>query len=164
MMRARPALVSAPGRRPMGEIVDKFEYASPAWLTAVRHVLGTRLAGEDLTGIDYSYCQELTDPPTHLLRAHESTISWHFRLSEDGIDVGEGLPERPTVKLVVDYQTLLPLARTVMADDPDYLERVRQLMTEATAAGKLRIEGDLANQPEVLARIGLHDLMASWTA
>ncbi len=50
------------------EVYEKFEFASPEWVDMLRGLISERLAGQDLSGVEFVLCEEYTHPPQHLRR------------------------------------------------------------------------------------------------
>lgn len=145
---------------------EKLEFASADWVSAMRSIIEGKL-GEgkvDLTGIAYSFCEEFTDPPEHLRVGGSKSIGWYFRIGDGRVEVGQGVLDDADVKIVADYATVLPLARTVFADDPQAAAQAAKLMEEAAASGKIRREGDATAAAAIPALATIHDDIARLTA
>jgi hypothetical protein len=156
----------------MAETFERFEFASPEWVTMLRGIVEEGLAGQDLTGINFSLCEEFTDPPARLRRGDEATIGYYVRVENGGIEVGDH-PIDASFKIIGDYAAmreyaLRPFSPTSL--DPD-TAALRQRMIEE---GKLRVVGarpdwgaaisqtDLHNRPGaewpgVISRLDLHN-------
>lgn len=65
-------------------------------------------------------------------------------------------------KIVADWKTMLPLAQTVFADNPEAAVEAQSAMATAVADGKLVVVGDFAGAPATFADV--HDAIARLTA
>ena len=144
--------------------VEKVEFASPAWLAAAEEVLQKALADVDLEGRTYAISEEFTDPPAHLLREGEKTVGWHFRVSDAGVQVGEGALEDADLRTRVDYQAVLPLARTVYGTSEEEIAAVMKMREEVRLTGE-RVGDETAFPPHLLQRLfEVHNELALRTA
>src|SRR5205809_903232 len=134
--------------------MEKVEFGSSAWVMAVRHVLQETVADVDLSGIEFSMCEEFLDPPAHLRREGSDKIGWHWRIRGGVVEVNDGLADDVDLRIVGDYHTLLPMARTVLADEPS--DEARQKVIAAQMS-QVRIEGDPSRLPAFIIDVGLHD-------
>jgi hypothetical protein len=147
----------------MAEPLEKYELASPEWVTMLRGLVEEGLAGEDLAGINFTMCEEFTDPPAHLRRPGSATIGFYVRIENGEVVVGDH-PIDATFKLVGDYAAmreyaLRPFSPTQL--DPD-TAAMRQRMIEE---GKLRVVGARADWPPVTSQRDLHNRAgAEWPA
>ena len=142
---------------------EKLEFASAEWVDAMRRIVEEQLRETDLSGIAFSFSEEFTDPPEHLREPGAKSIGWYLRIAEGKVEVGRGVLESADSRVIADYQTTLPLARMVFGDNPQLAKEAAALVAEATAAGRMRREGD----PAAGARVplaGLHDEIARLTA
>ena len=139
--------------------MKKVEFGSCEWVGELRRILSEGLRAEDLGGVEFSMCEEFTDPPAHLRRHGRETIGWHCRIRDGKIHVGDNVATDVDVRITGDYATLLPMARMVVgADLTD--ERRAELMMKAN----LRVEGDPTKMPVAFAQLNLHDKLAVVTA
>ena len=69
------------------------------------------------------------------------------------------------MRVVADYDTHHDLSRRVWAGDPQAIATSRKLREEAAREGRLRIEGGLAQAPDVVRQLiaELHDPVAEIT-
>lgn len=143
-----------------------FDYASDDWLAALRRLAGELAAGRDLTGVDYTVSEELTDPPRHLLRAGSMSVGWHLRVRDGQVQIGHRPVQDADLRVVADYATHRALSRRVWNDDVDAIAAARKARQRAVMAGRLRTEGDLSEAPlPVVALVrDLHDPVAAITA
>lgn len=144
-------------------MTDKVEFASAEWLVAAEEVLQKAVIGLDLGGKSYTVSEEFTDPPAHLLRDGSSTIAWHFTVSDDGVDVGEGAVDDADMRTRVDYQAVLPVARLVYGTSEEAIAEAMRLRQAAQATGE-RIGDETALPPELLQRMfAVHNELAERT-
>jgi hypothetical protein len=61
---------------------EKLEFASPEWVDMLRGLIIEGLDGKDLSGLEFTLCEEYTDPPDHLRRAGSSSIGPHIRIAD----------------------------------------------------------------------------------
>lgn len=142
------------------EVSGPHEFASAGWVADVGRMITEGLAGEDLSGVDFSACEVFTDAPAHLCGAGEGVAAWYFRIRDGRIEVGQGVLHDASFEMRGDYQTILPIVRMTMADNPTAAAAVEDAMT----SGRLRTRGGHAGAPPALARLNLHDRMAPRTA
>jgi hypothetical protein len=62
-------------------VFEKFEFASPEWVDMLRGQILEGLAGKDLSVIDFTLCEEYTNPPAHLRRPGSASIGFHVRIA-----------------------------------------------------------------------------------
>jgi hypothetical protein len=143
--------------------VEQFEFGSPAWCEVLFDEMRRRLDAVDLAGVTWSQCEEFTGPPPSLAPADGGSIGWHIRVSEAGVAC---VPE-PTadvdLRVVVDYATVLPIARMRYEGNPDAEERLAAM--RASGEERYRVFGDRAAMPAPVAQAfdGLHDVMVAAT-
>lgn len=143
----------------------KLEFASDAWVDAIREELEKGLAGEDLSDVDFSACEEYTSPPAHLLKPGATTVGFHFRIRPDGVTVGNVPAADVTFKVTGDYKTIRDLAR--MTKDETETKTgtsIGELLGALIKNGSVTLDGDMSARPEVLEKVNLHDRMAGRTA
>lgn len=138
---------------------------SPEWISAIRGLAETLFADAPLAGVDFTISEEVTDPPAELLQGRTEPIGWYLRIRDGRVAIGSEPAADADFRLIADYETLHVLARRIWADDPDGIAQAREL-AEASAAGKLRTEGDFSLAPDVVRDLvpRLHDPMARLTA
>ena len=132
----------------------KLEFCSKDWIAAARAYLLRESTGADLTGIDVTFNEVFTDPPTHLDPDGAGRIGWYLRVADGQVEVGEGVLPRVDLRLTVDYQTVLPAARRLSTDAP------MDEATQAALTAAIGREGDPAAMADVPWMAGLHDAMA----
>lgn len=102
---------------------EKVELFSPQWLELARDFLTARIkeVKEPLDGLDFAICEVLTDPPAHLAHPGTNRVAWHVIFKGRHVEVGSGEIDCP-FKMVSDYQTVLPRAKTVYSENPEAFE------------------------------------------
>ena len=131
---------------------------SPAWLQMAREQIIGVFAGKDLAGIDFTLCEEFTNPPQDLRPADAATIGFLVRVAHGRVDVGDHPVDDADLKIVSDYDDALAIAH-----DPDAPAAQPATMAERVAQGKLRVEGDPSRVPPMLAELDIHRLLSSHT-
>lgn len=142
-------------------MAQKHEFASAGWFEFLREKIEALLrdAPDDAR---WNVCEVFTQVPTHLSQTPDRQASWHGRIRGRELEFGQGEIHDADFKVVADYQTVLPLARLVFADDPGAQARVDETLEKANREGKMRVEGSRDSRPDCLD--GLHDAMARVTA
>jgi hypothetical protein len=141
-------------------MTDKLEFASAEWLGVAEEILQKAVVGLDLGGKSFIISEEFTDPPPHLLREGNTTIAWHFTVSDDGVVVGEGAVEEADMRTRVDYQAVLPVARLVYGTGEEAMAEAIRLREAAQSTGE-RVGDEGALPPELLQRLfGVHNELA----
>ena len=136
---------------------------SSSWVEAVSAILHEAAVGQDLMGIEYTFCEEYTGVPEDLQQPGSVTAGWSYLIQDGRLRVSGDLVENPTLKVIADYDVILPLARLKMSD-PQERDTLDRLAQEAAASGALRTMGDRANQPAFFDSEALHDAIADITA
>jgi hypothetical protein len=138
---------------------ETVEFASPAWLAAITEVLEKVMVGLDTGGRTYTISEEFTDAPEHLKSAH-GTIAWHFRVTDDRVEVGTGARREGDLVTTVDYKASLRVARFVYGTSEEAVAQGTKLREAAEATGS-RV-GDVSVFPaELVARLfSVHNEMA----
>lgn len=143
------------------------EYLSQDWLDAVRAAMESGLASVDLGGVDFTYSEEVTQPPARLSPRGRS-LGWHFLLRDGRISVGAGPLVGASAAVIADYAVLRFLQRFEVAGLPDRREELARLHKAFGARGDFHVDGEerLAALPaHVLEKlIPLHDRIAAVTA
>ena len=50
-------------------MAEKLEFGSRSWVNALGEIAQRLVQDADLSGVDFSFCEEYTDPPRHLLES-----------------------------------------------------------------------------------------------
>lgn len=131
---------------------------SQAWLQMARHQITGILAGRDLAGIDFTLCEEFTNPPPDLRRTDAATIGFYVRIADARVEVGDHPVDDADLKIVSDYEEARAIAR-----DPDAPAAQPSAIAERLAEGRLALIGDPACAPPVLGELDIHRLLSSHT-
>jgi hypothetical protein len=147
-------------------VPDTVELGSRQWIDAITEVLQRTVEGLDLGGRSYTISEEFTSVPSRLVPPGMTSIGWHFRVSDDKVEVFDGCASEADMMTVIDYQACVPLARAVYGDDPTQLAEVKRQRDALVAAGTMRRTGDESAIPaELMLRLlKVHDEMARRTA
>lgn len=132
---------------------------SPAWIEMAREQITRVLAGTDLGGINFTLCEEFTSPPDDLRREGASTIGFALRVVDGRVEVGDRPTDDCDFRIVSDYEDALAIAR-----DPDAPAAQPNMMEERMAEGRLKILGNPADVPPILAGLDIHRLLSSRTS
>ena len=138
------------------------EFGSRAWTEHLRDVMAQALAdaGDAAAGLEYSIAETYLDPPGHLAVA-SGELGWHARLHDGTMDFAFEPADDVDIHIIVDYQSVLPLARIVYGDGPEAVAERERILGALIGDGTLRVEGDLTKRPDFLE--GVHDAMACVT-
>jgi hypothetical protein len=137
------------------------------WIDMARASVTDALADADLTDVDFSLCEEFTDPPRDLRPDGrrdgrpdgETTIGFFVRVDHGRVEVGDHPIDDADLKIVSTYDDALTIAR-----DPDAPAADESEMRKRLTEGRLQILGDPSAVPEPLAKLDIHRLLASRTA
>ncbi len=94
-------------------MTGKVAFASPAWVDIARIVLEELVAKHGEAGKSFSVCEVFTDAPPGMSGADATTASWHFRIVDKTVTVGEGEIKQADMNIRFDYESALPMARLV---------------------------------------------------
>jgi hypothetical protein len=139
--------------------MEKYEFMSPGWIKMARGRIQEALSERDLAGVDYTLCEEFTNPPEHLRRERADTIGFYVRVDDGRVEVGDRPTGDADLRIVSEYEDALPVAR-----DPEAPAAEPKAMAERMAAGRLSITGDPQQAPAALRDLDIHKLLASATA
>jgi hypothetical protein len=137
--------------------MDKFEFASPAWLAALKDLIGiySAAAGPDTS---LSICEVFTNVPKHLDKHGNGVIAWHCIVKNGKLVTFEetAIPEAD-VRTEVDYNFVLPIAKKVYT--PEAMPEVEAYMAKGAAEGKSKATGrDRSKVPPSF--VGMHNDLA----
>lgn len=149
----------------MAQSQETFEFLGPEWLAAVHRIAEGLLGNLDAAGLDFTVSEELTDPPAGRARTAAGTLGWFLRIRDGVIQVGDHPLEDADVRVVADYDTHHDLSRRIWAGDADAMAASKRLREKAAKDGRLRVEGGLAQAPDVVRQLvaDLHDPVAEIT-
>ncbi len=143
---------------------ELLEFCSKQWVDFAREYLLEVSKDSNLTGIDVSFNEVVTDAPASLDPDADGRAGWYLRVRNGAIEVECGLLEEADYRVEMDYETVLPIARLVYKGHPENVEAAAKIGEAAAAAGKLKTEGDQAALAKLDWLAGLHDVMAVRTA
>ena len=142
----------------------RYEFSSAEWVAVARQHLQEAAQDADLSDVRFTFNEVFTDAPAHLGTDGEGRIGWYVRVQDGRIEVECGILDEADLRIVADYQTVLPLARMVFAGNEALAAEAGRKVAEATAAGKMRREGDDQATAAHAWMGGLHDALARRTA
>ena len=146
---------------------SKEEFCSEAWVAIARDYLTKAVGSASLQGIEFTFCEVFTEPPVHLLDGNEDKTGWYVAVANGEMRIGKGLVTAADYRITCDYQTILPLARTVFENNPQGAADAQKAVAQATQCGKMKTEGDqelFARYPVIAkAFANLHDTLARRT-
>jgi hypothetical protein len=108
-------------------------------------------------------CEVFTDVPDDLPgRDSRGRSAWNFLIDRGGVRVERGESDDADIKLLIDYQSVLPLARTIYTDDPVHMAEVARYREQLESQGKMVTSGDRSATPAALAGLlsELHNRLA----
>jgi hypothetical protein len=139
--------------------MERYRFMSPAWIEMAREQITAALAGVDLGRLEFTLCEEFTNPPDDLRREGAATIGFFVRIVDGRAEVGDVPIDDADFKVVSDYDDALAVAR-----DPDLPTAQPELMQERIAEGRLAIVGNPSELPGALAELDIHRLLSSRTS
>ncbi len=141
------------------EVYEKREFASPEWVDMLRGLIVGGLAGKDLSGADFTLCEEYTNPPDHLRRPGSESVGFHIRIKDGQVQVINEVVDAAvtTKKLICDYEWAKRYA--MRYPDPTLRD---QLMADALM--RVEGEGDMSKLPDFWLRLDTTSLIRPRTA
>ena len=136
--------------------MEKFEFASPAWIAALKELLKvyTEKAGP---GLELSICEIFTGVPKHLDRHGKGFIAWHCVIKNGNVHFEETAIPEADVHTEADYEFIVPIARKIYT--PEVMPEVNAYNAKGAAEGKLITKS--RNRSKVPAAfIGMHNDLA----
>jgi len=114
--------------------MDKFEFASPAWLAALKELLEvhTRREGRDF---ELTICEVFTGVPKHLDKNGNGVIAWHCKIKDGRVHFEETAIPEADVHSEADYDFIVPVAKWVYT--PDVMKDVEAYTAKGIAEGKM---------------------------
>lgn len=140
--------------------MEKFEFASPAWIAALKDLL-VKYSAAAGPCTNLSICEVFTNVPKHLDRHGNGTLAWHCIVKNGKLVKFEetAIPEAD-VRTEVDYNFVLPIARKVYS--PEAMPEVEAYMAKGVAEGKSKPTGkDRSKVPPSF--VGMHNDLAVLT-
>ena len=135
-------------------------FASPAWVALLREQLEALLPemATELAGATFSVCEIYTDVPTVVNPLSTVAVTWG--VSAGALHFSETARDDVSLWVQAEWAGLAPLARTVVAGDPEREAELQREMRSLMRAGQMEARGP-RSQPAFMAR--LHDLVAART-
>ncbi len=143
--------------------MEKFEFCSASWVAVAREYIEAQCAGHDLTDVRLAFCERFTDAPPEIATEGDNVTGWYVRINDGTVDVGHGVIDGADLTITADYETVLPLARTVFEGNETGAAEAQKVVQAATAAGKMSREGDGSAMSRAPFLAGLHDTLAKRT-
>jgi hypothetical protein len=114
--------------------MDKFEFASDAWIAALKLLL-VKYSAEAGPSTNLTICEVFTNVPKHLDKHGNGVIAWHCVIKDGKVATFEetAIPEAD-VRTEVDYAFILPIAQKVYT--PDVMPEVDKYLAKGAAEGK----------------------------
>ena len=144
-------------------MAEKLEFGGAAWVKLVEEVALRLTAGVDLSGHDYGFCEEYTDPPSPLVEPGPKA-GFTLRIRDGVLQVANRVEDDVDCKITVDYQAVLPLARLVFGGDPAKREAADKQVEALVTAGKMHVKPGKRPSELVPELANLHDDLAKLTA
>ena len=141
---------------------DKIEFASPAWLEALRDAFQRRVDAASPADLaqPYSVSETYTEVPARIDAS--GSLGFHVRIGPDGLDFRNQPSDQADFQIIGTYEAILPLARVVVDGDADRQLEMDRMAARAIEAGQLQAIGSRDNRPAFLD--GMHDELARITA
>jgi hypothetical protein len=140
--------------------MNKFEFASPAWIAALKDLL-VKYSAAAGPSTNLTICEIFTNVPKHLDKHSNGVLAWHCIVKDGKLVTFEetAIPEAD-VRTEVDYDFVLPIARKVYT--PEAMPEVEAYMAKGVAEGKSKPSGkDRSKVPPSF--IGMHNDLAVLT-
>jgi hypothetical protein len=137
----------------------KHRFMTAEWIAMARGHITSALQETDLEGIDFTLCEEFTNPPDDLRSEGQDTVGFRVRIVDGNVSVDDQLDQPCDLRIVSDYDEASTIAR-----DPDAPAAQPEVMQQRMREGRLRIEGDPADAPAALAELDIHRRLAPQTS
>lgn len=149
-------------------MADQHEFGSPGWLRAACDVAVKRIreSGIDLSGIEYTFGEELTNVPERLRPSPTARVGWCVRVA-DGNVVATTEPPPPDADAcnTSDWDAIEWAAHVITREDPERDAEVARRIQKLTAEGKLRMDVKRPHPPALdQALASLHNEFVAITA
>lgn len=144
--------------------MEKYPFCSAAWVGVAREYIQVQCAENDISGIETAFCEKFTDAPKDIATEGDDITGWYFRIARGKVEVGHGVIEDADATIIADYETIVPLARTIFEGNPEGAAEAQKVLEEAAAQGKMRREGNAEAMGATPFLAGLHDVLARRTA
>lgn len=93
-----------------------------------------------------------------------SKAGFTLRIGKGTLEVLNNVRDDVDTKITVDYQSVLPLARAVIGNDPAKTEETKKQADALSAAAKMRMAGSKRPSELIPELAALHDEIAKLTA
>jgi hypothetical protein len=113
--------------------MDKYEFASPAWLAVLRELFAVYAKKID-PALEFSICEIYTDVPKHLDRHGTGVIAWHCLIKDRVARFAETAIPEADLRSQSDYAFILTISRKLFA--PDAMAEVQAELARGAAQGK----------------------------
>ena len=116
--------------------MDKFEFASPAWIAALKDLLAiyTKKAGN---GLELSICEVFTNVPKHLDKHGTGVIAWHCLIKDGKVHFEEtAIPEADVRRRRPTTRSSFPSPSKVYT--PEVMPEVDAYIAKGAAEGKMK--------------------------
>lgn len=144
--------------------MEKYPFCSAEWVGVAREYIEAQCAENDVSGIETAFCEKFTDAPENVATEGGGITGWYFRIARGKVEVGHGVIEDADATIIADYETIVPLARTIFEGNPEGAAEAQKVLEEAAARGKMRREGNAEAMGATPFLAGLHDVLARRTA
>jgi hypothetical protein len=140
---------------------ERVELASDAWLATAEATLRrlTRAFAPELKGVSFSISETFTDTPPHL-KMPGNVAAWNVVIENAELSVSRGPNENADVRIVADYQKMLPIAQAVGSIAMD---RAGAQQRHLFGDGWMRMEGQPPTGRIADIFMELHDHLARRT-
>lgn len=144
--------------------MDKYPFCSAEWVGVARDYIESQCAEHDISDITTAFCEKFTNAPSDIVTEGDGITGWYFRIAGGKVEVGHGVIEDADATIIADYETVVPLARTVFEGNPEGAAEAQKAVEAAMAEGKMRREGNADAMSPTPFLAGLHDVLAHRTA
>jgi hypothetical protein len=114
--------------------MDKFEFASPAWLAALKEQLEIH-TGRESKDFDLTICEIFTNVPKHLDKNGNGVIAWHCKIAGGKVHFEETAIPEADIHSEADYAFIVPVAKWVYT--PEVMKEVDAYTAKGIAEGKM---------------------------
>lgn len=138
--------------------METVEFLSPEWVGLFHSIIEDGLAHTDLSGIEFSMYEVYKGVPPHLRRGGSHDLCFGFQVSGGRITFLDKPVESATIAVTADYEGLAPWVNLPLDQT-----KAASVIERLSAAGKIRIKGNLADRPDFMEKLDLHDRLAART-
>jgi hypothetical protein len=138
---------------------EKFEFASPGWMSALHEALQDCASRAD-PATRLSLCEVFTGVPAHLDRHGTGVLAWHCRVRDGVPHFEETEADDTDTKVVADYEFLIPLTHWRL--DPSTREELEAYLAKGVSDGRFMRRGDGSHFPAAFSE--LHNMLVDLTA